>query len=180
MLLVLVFAGMSMKRSFLWHDLDRLMADVLRQYPAQARAIWELHRRDAHLGHWPKIIERQRTEWQPLFQRFMTENRRLSPARELPTGHFALADVACAALYAEALSHEQGTAAALTELRRLEAYMKSLRIDQKLHWSYFYQSKARVLEQAGRPAEALKLIQEIGEEHFRKPDVRRIRRKAAE
>jgi hypothetical protein len=179
-LLVLVFAGMSMKRSFLWHDLDRLMADVLRQYPAQARAIWELHRRDAHLGHWSQIIERQRTEWQPLFQRFMRENRRLAPARELPTGHFALADVGCAALYAEALSHEQGPAAAFAELRRLEAYMKGLRIDQDVHWSYFYQSKARVLEHAGRPEAALKLIQEVGENFFTITDVRRIKRKAAE
>ena len=46
-LLIAVFALMSARRSFLWHDLDRLMADVLRQYPAQGRAIWELHRRDA-------------------------------------------------------------------------------------------------------------------------------------
>jgi hypothetical protein len=93
-LLVGVFALMSMKRSFLWHDLDRLMADVLRQYPAQGRAIWELHGRDAHLGDWRRIIDRQRTEWPPLFQRFLEENRRLAPARELPTGHFALADEA--------------------------------------------------------------------------------------
>jgi hypothetical protein len=178
--LIVVFALMSMNRSFLWHDLDRLMADVLRQYPAQARAIWELHRRDAYRGDWPKIIERQRTQWQPLFQRFMKQNRRLAPARELPTGHFALADVGCAALYAEALFHEQGTAAAMTELRRLEAYMKALRIDQKLHWSYFHQSKARVLEQAGRPDAALKLIEEVGEENFIQADVRRIKRKAAE
>jgi hypothetical protein len=179
-LLVVVFALMSMKRSFLWHDLDRLMADVLRQYPAQARAIWELHKRDAHLGDWRKIIDRQRTGWQPLFQRFMAENRRLAPARELPTGHFALADVACAGLYAEALSHVEGTAPALTELRRLENHMNSLRIDQDLHWNYFYGSKARVLEQAGRPEAALALIEEIGEERFVKADVRRIKRKAAE
>jgi hypothetical protein len=178
-LLIVVFALMSMKRSFLWHDLDRLMADVLRQYPAQGRAIWELHRRDAHLGDWHKIIDRQRTEWQPILQRFMEENRRLAPGRELPTGHFALADVACAALYAEALSHVKGTAPALTELRRLEAYMKALRIDQDLHWSYFHRSKVQVLEQAGRPEAALALIREIGEEHFRKADIRRIKQKAA-
>ena len=177
--LVVVFALMSAKRSFLWHDLDRLMADVLRQYPAQGRAIWELHRRDAHLGDWQKIIDRQRAEWQPILQRFIEENRRLAPARELPSGHFALADIACAALYAEALSHVEGTAPALTELRRLEFYMKGLGIDQVLHWSYFYRSKANVLEQAGRPEAALALIEEIGEEHFRKADVRRIKQKAA-
>ena len=178
-LLIMVFALMSMKRSFLWHDLDRLMADVLRQYPAQARAIWELHERDAHRGDWQKIIDRQRKEWRPLFQRFMAENRRLAPARELPTGHFALADVACAGLYAEALSHVEGTAPALTELRRLENHMNGLRIDQDLHWNYFYRSKVQVLEHAGRPEAALALIQEIGEKRFAKADVRRIKQKAA-
>jgi hypothetical protein len=178
--LVVVFALMSAKRSFLWHDLDRLMADVLRQYPAQARAIWELHQRDAHLGDWQKIIDRQRTDWQPLFQRFMAENRRLAPARELPTGHFALADVACAGIYAEALAHVEGAAPALTELRRLETHMNRLRIDQKLHWDHFYRSKAQVLEQIGRPEAALALIEEVGEQSFRKADVRRIKRKAAE
>jgi hypothetical protein len=179
MLLVAVFALMSMKRSFLWHDLDRLMADVLRQYPAQGRAIWELHRRDAHLGDWQKIIDRQRSEWPRVFRNFMEENRRLAPARELPTGHFALADVASAGLYAEALAHVEGTAPALTELRRLENHMHSLRIDQALHWNYFYRSKARVLEQIGRPGAALALIREVGEKRFPNADVRRIRHKAA-
>jgi len=179
-MLVVVFALMSMKRSFLWHDLDRLMADVLRQYPAQARAIWELHRRDAHVGDWRKIIDRQRAEWQPLFQRFMVENRRLAPARELPSGHFALADVACAGLYAEALSHVEGTAPALAELRRLEMHMTGLRIDQDIHWNYFYRSKANVLEQAGRAEAALALIREVGVERFNQADVRRIKRKVFE
>jgi hypothetical protein len=179
-MLVVVFALMSMKRSFLWHDLDRLMADVLRQYPAQARAIWELHRRDAYLGDWQKIIDRQRAEWQPLFLRFMEENRRLAPARELPSGHFALADVACAGLYAEALSHVEGTAPALAELRRLENHMIGLRIDQDIHWNYFHRSKANVLERAGRAQAALDLIREVGEERFIEADVRRIKRKASE
>ena len=178
-LLVAVFALMSMKRSFLWHDLDRLMADVLRQYPAQARAIWELHRRDAHVGDWQKIIDRQRAEWSPIFQRFMAENRRLAPARELPTGHFALADVACAGIYAEALSHVEGAGPAMNELRRLEAHMRSLRIDQEPHWRYFYRAKAQVLAQAGRPEAALALIQEIGEVQFLSADVRRIKEMAA-
>jgi hypothetical protein len=58
--------------------------------------------------------------------------------------------------------------------------MKRLRIDQKLHWDHFYRSKAQVLEQIGRPEAALALIQEVGEQSFRKADVRRIKRKAAE
>lgn len=177
--LILVLALMSMKRSFQWHDLDRLMADVLRQYPAQGRAIWELHRRDAHVGDWQKIIDRQRAEWPRVFRQFLAENRRLAPARELPTGHFALADVASAALYAEALAHVHGPAPALMELRRLENHMQALRIDQKLHWDYFHRSKVRVLEQAGRPDAAYEWMREVGVARFPQADVRRIGEKAA-
>ncbi|HSP41579.1 MAG TPA: hypothetical protein VLO11_01800 [Luteolibacter sp.] len=177
-LLIVVFALMSMKRSFQWHDLDRLMADVLRQYPAQGRAIWELHRRDAHVGDWQKIIDRQRNDWPRVFRRFLEENRRLAPARELPTGHFALADVAGAALYAEALAHVEGPAPALMELRRLENHMNALRIDQKLHWNYFYRSKANVLVRIGRSDAAYEMMREVGLERFPKADVRRIRKLA--
>ena len=178
-LLILVFALMSMKRSFLWHDLDRLMADVLRQYPAQGRAIWELHKRDAHKGDWRKIIDRQRTEWPRVFKRFMEENRLLAPERELPSGHFALADVGCAGVYAEALAHVDGPVPALAELRRLENHMKVNRIDQDIHWYFFNLSKMRVLEKAGRHQEALDLIHAFGEGRFAKSDVRRLKLKAA-
>ncbi|MDP3851561.1 MAG: hypothetical protein Q8Q59_13720 [Luteolibacter sp.] len=178
--LILVFALMSAKRSFLWHDLDRLMADVLKQYPAQARAIWELHRRDAYLGDWQKIIDRQRREWPPVFRRFLGENSRLAPERALPTGHFALADVACAGLYAEALAHVEGRGPAMLELQRLEAHMRGLRMDpleHKIHWTYYFRSKVRVLEQVGRHQAAMDLIRQEGEERFGKADIRRIKRK---
>ena len=39
LLLVLGLAFMSARRSFVWHDLDRLAADILQQYPAQARVV---------------------------------------------------------------------------------------------------------------------------------------------
>jgi hypothetical protein len=156
------------------------MGDVLDQYPAQGRAIWELHLRDSYAGDWPKIIERQRTDWPRVFQRFMEENRRLAPARELPTGHFALADVASAGLYAQALARVEGSAAALTEIRRLENYMLALKIDpdgNRTIWDHFYRSKAKVLEQAGRPAEAYELMREVGMERFFANDVRRVQAK---
>jgi hypothetical protein len=178
-LLVLGLAGLSARRSFVWHDLDRLTADILRQYPAQGRAVWELHDRDAAAGQWQKLIDRQRQVWPQVVDRFMAENRRLAPRRELPTGHFALADVACAGRYAEALAHVAGPAAGMAELRRLESYMRRLNLDplaHQVHWDYFFQSKVLVLEQAGNYQAALDLIQQVGREHFRTADIRRIER----
>jgi len=55
-LLIGVFAVMSAKRSFLFHDLNDLMADVLHQYPCQARAIWILQRNDLEAGRWQQVI----------------------------------------------------------------------------------------------------------------------------
>jgi hypothetical protein len=179
-LLVLVFAVMSARRSFVWHDLDRLTADIIHQYPAQARAVWDLHERDITAGQWQKVIDRQRKVWPQVFSTFMAENRRLAPQRELPTGHFALADVACAGCYAQALAHVAGPAAGMAEIRRLEAYMKRLRMDpvaHQIHWNYFYQSKVRVLEQAGNYQAAHDLMEQVGLDRFRKAEIERIGQK---
>jgi hypothetical protein len=180
LLLVLVFAGISARRSWLWHDLDRLVADILRQYPAQARALWELDDRDIATGAWPKVIERQRTLWPQVFESFMAQNRRLAPRRELPSGHFAMAEVACAGRYALALAHLEGPAAGLTELRRLELSMQRLGLDpgvHRIHWTYFFRSKVLVLEQAENYQTAMDLIRREGPDRFRKADVQRIQAK---
>lgn len=57
--------------------------------------MWAFHERDTLAGVWLKIIDRQRNDWPVVFRRFLQENQRLAPARELPTGHLALADAAC-------------------------------------------------------------------------------------
>ncbi|MGA0846117.1 MAG: ArnT family glycosyltransferase [Luteolibacter sp.] len=178
-LLILILAAMSARRSFQWHDLDRLMANVLHQYPAQGRAIWELHRRDAYRGDWQKIVDRQRNDWPRVFRRFIEENRRLAPARELPTGHFALADVATSALYAEALAHVHGAAPAMAEIRRLESHMKALRIEQNLHWNYFHLGKVKVLMEIGQPSAALAWVEKSGPWRYPKNLLHQLRASVA-
>jgi hypothetical protein len=176
-LLVSVFAVMSAKRSFLWHDLDRLEADVLRQYPAHGRAVWELNERDAFVGDWRKIVERQRHVWPKVFAKFLAENQRLAPKRELPSGHFALALVASTGIYAQALAHVEGPAAGMAELRRLEILMRQLKLDpvaKKDEWNYFYKSKALVFEQAGNPQAALELMRRDGMNLFKRSDFKRL------
>ena len=173
-LLVLVFAIMSARRSLLWHDLDSLTADILRRYPAQARAVWELQDRDAVAGRWQQVIDRQRTVWPLVFNRFMAENRRLAPMRELPSGHFALADVACAGRYAQAIAHVAGPSAGMAEIRRLEIYMRHNNLDpeaHRIHWDYFFIAKVRVLEQAGNDQATLDFMRRVGLEHFSESEI---------
>jgi protein O-mannosyl-transferase len=181
-LILLPCIVLSARRSFLWHDLDRLTADVLRQYPAQARAVWELHDRDLHAGDWQKVIDRQRTVWPRVFARFLEENRRLAPTRELPSGHFALADVACAGRYAIALVHVEGPAAGLAEIRRLEAHMRRLGIDPATNrtiWGFFHHARATVMEQTGNFPQALESMRFEGVYKINATDIARVEAKLA-
>ena len=176
-LILLPCIVLSARRSFVWHSIESLTADILRQYPTQARAIWTRHLDDADAGRWQRIIDRQQHEWPVVFRRCLEENERLAPARELPTGHLALADVACAGRHAEALAHTAGPAAGIAAINRLEAYIRQLRLDSqahKVHWSAFYEAKLRVLELAGDPAAALAFVEETGTERFKQADVRRL------
>lgn len=177
-LVLLVCIVMSAKRSLLWHDLDRLTANILQQYPAQGRAVWELQDRDLAAGQWQKVIDRQRDVWPQVFSKFMEENRRLTPRRALPTGHFALADVACASHCAVAVAHVAGPAAGLRELNRLEAYMRRLNLDpveHKLHWTYFYQDKVAVLELAGNAQATYDFMARVGLDCFSAVTIERVR-----
>lgn len=182
-LLIGLFAVMSARRSFLWHDLDRLTADILKQYPAQARALWELHDRDIAAGDWQKVIDRQRNVWPGVFENFLKENQRLAPRRELPSGHFALADVACQGRYAIALAHAESPAAGLAEIRRLEMKMRALGMDpvkHRLQWGYFHAAKAAVLEEAGAYQQALDEMRVEGVSKIKPSDIERVEKKLAE
>lgn len=168
---------LSMKRSFLWHDLDRLLADVSKQYPTQARVIWELDDRDAAAGKWQAIIDRQQNVWPQIEAEFLRENQRLSPKRELPTGHMALAAVACMGHYAVAVAHQQSPAAGLREINRLEQFMRQLGLDPKaheIHWGYFYHRKGLVLEATGNHTAAAAVIKKAILTDARKRDLERV------
>ncbi len=181
--LTAVFIFLSAKRSFVWHDLDRLLEDVLAQYPTQARSVWEWHERDAREGNWQAILDRHRTLWPEVARRFHAENARLHPrGRELPTGHFALAEVACAGLYARALAKVEGPVAGLREIQRLEIYMRRLGLDPKahaIHWGYFHYNKALVIESTGNLKAAAEILRMGGLPRRAAIDLERIGKKIA-
>lgn len=182
-ILLLLFAFLSAKRSFLWRDLDRLMADVLKQYPAQGRAIWELHDRDMAAGKWQKIVDRQEQVWPEVRQKFITQLRVLAPARELPTGHFSLAEVACMGRYARAISHVKGPAEGIRLIRELEGYMHGMKIDpitNPAHWTLFSRDKALVLETAGNYQAALDVLRPEDTPVTWQQDWQRISKKLAD
>ncbi|NJM39107.1 MAG: hypothetical protein HC845_15325 [Akkermansiaceae bacterium] len=180
-----IFIVLSAKRSFLWHDLDSLLADVLKQYPAQARAIWGLHERDALRGDWQKIIQRQNKEWPEVKNFFLSELQHQAPVRELPTGHFAMAEVGLTGQYALALAHVKNPMIALREMQQLEMLMRQLGMDSKGNtnrniWGYYFHDKALILEMAGKYEEAFETLKlaEITDERQR--DLKRIEKLSAQ
>ncbi|KAB2643041.1 MAG: hypothetical protein DVB26_00790 [Verrucomicrobia bacterium] len=180
-LLIGVLASMSAQRAFLYHDLNDLMADVLRQYPSQARAIWILQRNDFEAGRWQQVITRHQQQLPLAKREFLRENRRLAPRRELPSGHFALTEVGCGGLYAQAIAKQISPAAGLREINSLEAYMHALRIDLKanaIHWSIFHHAKGMVLETAGNYPAAIEFLAMDGTPSAdRKTDLERVEAK---
>ena len=163
-LVIGVFIALSAQRSFLWHDMDRLMADVLKQYPAQARAVWELQDRDLAAGNYQAVITRHEQVWPEVRRNFIASLSALAPARELPSGHFSLSEVACMGRYARAITREKSPADGLRLINELETYMRALRIDPATnpnHWNVFARDKALVLEAAGNYQAALASLKRL-------------------
>ena len=132
-----------------------------------------------------RCLSRQATAsaWPQVAARFHAKNRLLAPARELPTGHFALAEVACSGRYAIALAHQEGPAIGLREINRLEAYMKRLGLDPKahaIHWSFFSRDKGLVLELAGNYEAAAESLRVENISGPRKRDLERVEKKLGE
>jgi hypothetical protein len=181
-LILLPCIVLSAKRSFVWHDLDRLTTDVLRQYPAQARAIWEMHDHDMENKDWQKIIHRQQTQWPPVFESFITQTKHLQPARDLNSGHFALADISCRGRFAIALAHVQGPSAGISEIRRTEAHMRGLGItpaNNRIIWGYYHHARATVMELAGDYPQALESLRFEGCFKTTQADIDRVEQKLA-
>ncbi len=183
-ILLVVFAALSAKRSFVWHDIDRLAGDVLKRYPARARAVWELHDRDVAAKNWQAIIDRQRQVWPEVERQFVTRNQRLAPLREIPSGDFVLAMVAIFGDYALAVAHVENPAAGLRVMAQLEAHMTLMKMtpENKVNeWSYFYHAKALILEMSGNYQAAIDCLrQPEGMPRAWQPDLERLEKKIAE
>ncbi len=179
--LLAVFAFLSAKRSFQWHDLDRLMANVLEQYPAQARAIWVINSRDLSIGDWQAVIDRHERDWPEVRRKFIN-SLSSRPAREIPTGHFSMAEVACTGGYARAVAHQRSPVEGIRIINQLEAYMQAMKIDphtNPVHWDIFHLDKALVLEIAGSYQAALDSLSRKDLPPLSPRDYQRIERKLA-
>ena len=183
-LLLVGFAALSARRSFVWHDTDRLAGDVLKRYPARARAVWELHDRDVDTQNWQTIIDRQRQVWPEVERQFVTRNQRLAPLREIPSGDFVLAMVAIFGDYALAVAHVESPAAGLRVMAQLEAHMAQMKMtpeNKPMEWNYFYHAKALILEMSGNYQAAIVILRQPEyQPKAWQSDIERLEKKLAE
>ncbi|MEM9478615.1 MAG: hypothetical protein AAGA58_03025 [Verrucomicrobiota bacterium] len=159
-LVLIVASFLSAKRSFLWHDLDDLMANVLEQYPAQSRAIWILHRRDIDNGEIEAVIRRQQSDWPKLAKTMRDLYFAEKELREHNSGLYWAAHAAVKGIYARAVAEKVGPLTGLGIIDQLEAELRQMEIKQDLHWQIFRRQKGFVLEIAGRYDEALELLED--------------------
>jgi hypothetical protein len=180
-ILLAVFTLLSAKRSFVWHDDYRLSGDVLKRYPARARALWGMSDRDAEAQKWQAIIDRQRTVWPEVERQFVTRNQRLAPAREIPSGDFVLAMVAIFGNYARAIAHVETPMAGLRVMAQLEAHMKLMKMtleNKPLEWRYFYQAKIDIIEMTGNHQAAINLLRGLDDKSGAwKSEIERLEKK---
>lgn len=183
-ILLAVFALLSAKRSFVWHDIHTLAGDVLKRYPARARAVWELHDHDLHAKNWQAIIDRQRTVWPEVERQFVAQNQRLAPIREVPSGDFVLAMIGIFGNYARAVAHVESPAAGLRVMAQLEAHMRLMKMtpENKVNeWNHFYHDKALILEQAGKYQAAIDCLRQPEEmPDAWSSDIERLEKKLAD
>lgn len=181
-LLLAGFAFLSARRSFVWHDSQRLAEDVLKRDPARARALWEMNSRDAERGNWQAIIDRQTSVWPDVERQFVTQNQALAPIREVPSGDFVLAMTGIFGGYARAVAHVSGPAAGLRVMDGLAAHLTQMGLtpdNKPLEWGHFYHDKALILEIAGDLPAAAALLRDKHVPAFWPQDLKRVEQKLA-
>jgi hypothetical protein len=179
--IVAVFCWMSFQRSLLWHDIDKLMADVLDRYPGQLRSVWVMQSTDARAGRWQKVLERQRTLFPKVDKTLMEQNGALAPKRQLPTGRHALALIGSYGCQARALAATGQGRQAVLLLAQLEAALHRVQPPpQKVHWFTLSHARGLVFEQLGMFDAAIRELDlEDGVTGERLVDLERVKAKQA-
>lgn len=177
--IVIVFCWFSFQRCFFWHDIDKLMADVLARYPAQLRSVWVMQSTDARAGRWQKVLDRQRDLFPKVDKTLMESNAELAPMRQLPTGRHALALIGCYGCQARALAATGHGKQALHLLAQLEAGLRRVQPPpQEVHWLALSHARGLVFEELGMFENAVRELElaggTSGERFF---DLERVRSK---
>ena len=179
---LVVFCWLSFQRALLWHDIDKLMGDVLARYPGQLRSVWVMQATDARAGRWQKVLDRQQRLFPKVDKTLMERNAALAPARQLPTGRHALALIGSYGCQARALAATGQGRQALQLLAQLEAALHRVQPPpQKVHWFTLSHARGLVFEEMGMYEDAMRELElEDGVTGERRLDLERVRAKHAE
>ena len=153
--------GLSARRTLDWRSADTLAANVVAQYPLQARARQEGQEADLRAHRWQAALDRQAAirqalDGQAAFNQAQSR-RRYDPA--LAT----LTRVSSEGNDAEALARLGRWREARAHLAWLRGRMEANDLQEKMYWALFYYASGRVHDAAGERADALADLRDSAE-----------------
>jgi len=179
--LLAVLCLVSAKRSFQWHDLDRLCAATLVEYPGQARALWMLQRRDVRLEEWDEVLKRHES-FRAVEAAFLEENKRTHPGKAMSAGHQTMSQVALLGYRAEALAALGHEDRALAEFLMVEQGLLRRGIPRETEsaiWGVYDHALGLVYEKRGELDKALEALERTDGMNHRGLDIERVKAKIA-
>ena len=171
---------LSARRTLDWRSSDALAANVVAQYPLQARARQEVQEADLRAHHWQAALDRQAAirqalDGQAAFNQAQS-HRRYDPAL------VTLTRVASEGNDVEALARLGRLSEARAHLAWLRGRMEANGLQEKMYWALFYYASGRVHDAAGERADALADLRDseemIPDFQFPERERRRIEGKA--
>ena len=143
----------SARRTLDWRSLDALVADIMAQYPCNARARQELQEADIRAGHWDSVVERQAGIRQA-FDDAVAFNA-AHPLRRYDTDELTLIRIISEGNAAYGLARLGRRAEAFARLTWIHTVMDNSHLTLPFYWSLYYYSSALVHDAAGERQDAL-------------------------
>ena len=152
-LIVAACAATSMRRALDWRSLDALVANVVAQYPCNARARQELQEADIRAGRWGSVVARL-DGIRRAFDDAMAFNAARS-TRRYDTDELTMTRIISEGNAALGAAREGHRADAFARLTYLHTVMDNNHLTLPLYWASYYYASALVHDTVGEHADAL-------------------------
>ena len=159
----LIAAGiaLSARRTLDWRSADTLAANVVAQYPLQARARQEVQEADLRAHRWQAALDRQPAIRQALDG--AAAFNRAQDRRRYDSGLAVLTRVASEGNDAQALARLGRLREARAQLAWLRGRMEANGLTDRMYWAMFYYASGLVHDAAGEKADALADLRDSNE-----------------
>lgn len=143
----------SARRTLDWRNLDALVANIVAQYPCNARARQELQEADIRAGRWESVVARQ-DGIRRAFDDAVASNS-ASPLRKYDLDELTMTRIGSEGNTAVGLARPGRRAEAFSRLSWIHTVMDNGHLTTPLFWSTYYYCSALVHDSVGERQDAL-------------------------